>query len=154
MAEKVTSQTGFDNIYPHKRKIYEKEDINFITLDIDKVCLSEVVSYTLIESVIPTWSKPGQWPDCFSEPEMKLVEMPIIDQYVRLLMMKSRVFKLEDSEYVIITDYDHSQKALIPDLLMHLLTATDPRGRASQEKIRAYNRALASASLGTNIYKV
>ncbi|KAI6646290.1 hypothetical protein LOD99_9321 [Oopsacas minuta] len=58
MAEKVTSQTGSDNIYPKKRKISEKEDISFITLDIDKVCLSEGESFKLIESDVPTWSKP------------------------------------------------------------------------------------------------
>ena len=40
---------------------------------------------------------------------MKQVEMPIIDQYVRLLILKSRLYQLEDSEYVIIADYDHSQ---------------------------------------------
>ncbi|KAI6648720.1 Arylsulfatase B-like [Oopsacas minuta] len=110
MAEKVASQTGSDNIYPKKRKNSEKEDISFITLDIDKVCLSEGESFKLIESDIPTWSKPGQCqPDCFSEPEMKQVKMSIIDQYVKLLILNSHIYKLEDSEYVIIADYDHSQ---------------------------------------------
>ncbi|KAI6659971.1 hypothetical protein LOD99_14312 [Oopsacas minuta] len=114
MAEKVTSQTGSDNIYPKKRKISEKEDISFITLDIDKVCLSEGESFKLIESDVPTWSKPDQCqPDCFSEPEMKQVEMPIIDQYVKLLILKSHIHKLEDSEYVIIADYDYSQGTVV-----------------------------------------
>ncbi|KAI6648086.1 hypothetical protein LOD99_11895 [Oopsacas minuta] len=113
MAEKVTSQTGSDNIYPKKRKISEKEDTSFITLDIDKVCLSEGESFKLIKSDVPTWSKPVQCqPDCFSEPEMKQVEMPIIDQYVKLLILKSHIYELEDSEYVIIADYDHSQAFL------------------------------------------
>ena len=40
-----------------------------------------------------------------------------------------------------------------PELLMHLLTATDPRGRAFREQIRAYNNALAFASLGANLDK-
>ncbi|KAI6648338.1 hypothetical protein LOD99_12147 [Oopsacas minuta] len=52
-------------------------------------------------------------PDCFSEPEMKQVEMPIIDQYVKLLILKSHIYKLEDSEYVIIADYDHSQGTVV-----------------------------------------
>ncbi|KAI6659494.1 hypothetical protein LOD99_10742 [Oopsacas minuta] len=34
-----------------------------------------------MESDVPTWPKPGQCQlDCFSEPEMKQIEMPIIDQ--------------------------------------------------------------------------
>ena len=37
---------------------------------------------------------------------------------------------------------------------MHLLTATDRRGRAFREHIRAYNSALAFASLGDNLDKV
>ena len=36
---------------------------------------------------------------------------------------------------------------------MHLLTAIDPRGRAFRERIRAYNCALAFASLGANLDK-
>ena len=40
-----------------------------------------------------------------------------------------------------------------PELLMHLLTATDPRGRAFREQIRAYNNVLAFASLGANLDK-
>ena len=40
-----------------------------------------------------------------------------------------------------------------PELLMHLLTVTDPRGRAFREQIRAYNNALAFASLGANLDK-
>ena len=39
------------------------------------------------------------------------------------------------------------------ELLMHLLTATDSRGRAFREHIRAYNSALAFASLGVNLDK-
>ena len=48
---------------------------------------------------------------------------------------------------------------VIPDLsspleyLMHLLTATDSRGRAFAENIRAYNSALVFASLDANLYK-
>ena len=38
-------------------------------------------------------------------------------------------------------------------MLMHLLTATDSRGRAFREHIRAYNSALAFASLGVNLDK-
>ena len=33
--------------------------------------------------------------------------------------------------------------ASYPELLMHLLTAADPRGRAFRNQIRAYNSALA-----------
>ena len=40
-----------------------------------------------------------------------------------------------------------------PELLMHLLTAADPRGRAFRDQIRAYNSALAFASLGVNLDK-
>ncbi len=40
-----------------------------------------------------------------------------------------------------------------PELLMHLLTATDPRSRAFRAQIRAYNSALAFASLGVNLDK-
>ena len=40
-----------------------------------------------------------------------------------------------------------------PELLMHPLTATDNRGRAFREHIRAYNSALAFASLGVNLDK-
>ena len=40
-----------------------------------------------------------------------------------------------------------------PELLMHLLTATDSRGRAFREYIRAYNSALVFASLGVNLDK-
>ena len=36
---------------------------------------------------------------------------------------------------------------------MHLLTATDPRGRAFREQMRAYNSALAFASLDVNLDK-
>ena len=36
---------------------------------------------------------------------------------------------------------------------MHLLTASDKRGKGFREKIRAYNCALAFASLGANIDK-
>ena len=34
-------------------------------------------------------------------------EIPTIDQYVRLLILKSRVYQL-DSKYVVIADFDHS----------------------------------------------
>ena len=40
-----------------------------------------------------------------------------------------------------------------PELLMHLLTAADPSGRAFRDQIRAYNSALAFASLGVNLDK-
>ena len=40
-----------------------------------------------------------------------------------------------------------------PDLLAHLLTAGDTRGRAFRDIIRAYNSALAFASLGVNLDK-
>ena len=36
---------------------------------------------------------------------------------------------------------------------MHLLTAADSRGRAFRDQIRAYNSALAFASLGVNLDK-
>ena len=39
-----------------------------------------------------------------------------------------------------------------PDLLAHMLTAGDTRGRAFRDNIRTYNSALASASLGVNLY--
>ena len=38
-----------------------------------------------------------------------------------------------------------------PELLMHLVTAIAPRGRAFREQIRAYNNALAFALLGANL---
>ena len=38
-----------------------------------------------------------------------------------------------------------------PDLLAHLLTAVDSRGRAFRDNIRAYNSALAFASLGVSL---
>ena len=41
-----------------------------------------------------------------------------------------------------------------PELLMNLLMATDSRGRAFGVHIRAYNSALAFASLGVNLDKV
>ena len=40
-----------------------------------------------------------------------------------------------------------------PELLMHLLTVTDSRGRAFREHVRTYNSALAFASLGVNLDK-
>ena len=40
-----------------------------------------------------------------------------------------------------------------PDMLMHLLTAADKRGREFRDQIRAYNSALAFASLGVNLDK-
>ena len=40
-----------------------------------------------------------------------------------------------------------------PDLLAHLLTAGDARGRAFRDNIRAYNSALSFASLGVNLDK-
>ena len=40
-----------------------------------------------------------------------------------------------------------------PEMLMHLLTAADKRGREFRDKIRAYNSALAFASLGVNLDK-
>ena len=40
-----------------------------------------------------------------------------------------------------------------PELLIHLLTATDTRGRTFRDNIRAYNSALAFASLGVNLDK-
>ena len=40
-----------------------------------------------------------------------------------------------------------------PELLIHLLTAADSRGRAFREHIRAYNSALEFASLGVNLDK-
>ena len=43
--------------------------------------------------------------------------------------------------------------ASCPELLMHLLTASDKRGKSFREKIRAYNCALTFASLGANIDK-
>ena len=43
--------------------------------------------------------------------------------------------------------------ASYPELLMHLLTASDKRGKCFREKFRAYNCALAFASLGANIDK-
>ena len=46
-----------------------------------------------------------------------------------------------------------SSVASCPELLMHLLTASDKRGKGFREKIRAYNCALAFASLGANIDK-
>ena len=46
-----------------------------------------------------------------------------------------------------------SSVASYPELLMHLLTASDKRRKGFREKIRAYNCALAFASLGANIDK-
>ena len=46
-----------------------------------------------------------------------------------------------------------SSVASCPELLNHLLTASDKRGKDFREKIRAYNCALAFASLGANIDK-
>ena len=43
--------------------------------------------------------------------------------------------------------------ASYPELLMHLLTASDKRGKGFRERIRGYNCALAFASLGANIDK-
>ena len=40
-----------------------------------------------------------------------------------------------------------------PDLLLHLLTATDSRGKAFRDHIRSYNTALGFASLGVNLDK-
>ena len=40
-----------------------------------------------------------------------------------------------------------------PQMLMHLLTAADKRGREFRDKIRAYSSALAFASLGVNFAK-
>ena len=40
-----------------------------------------------------------------------------------------------------------------PDLLLHLHTATDSRGRAFRDHIRSYNSALAFATLGANLEK-
>ena len=40
-----------------------------------------------------------------------------------------------------------------PEMLMHLLAAADKRGREFRDKIRAYNSALAFASLGVNLDK-
>ena len=40
-----------------------------------------------------------------------------------------------------------------PEMLMHLLTAADKRGREFRDQIRAYNSALAFASLGVNLDK-
>ena len=40
-----------------------------------------------------------------------------------------------------------------PDLLLHLLTATDSRGKAFRDHIRSYNTALGFASLGVNLVR-
>ena len=40
-----------------------------------------------------------------------------------------------------------------PEMLMHLLTAADKRGREFRDNIRAYNSALSFASLGVNLDK-
>ena len=40
-----------------------------------------------------------------------------------------------------------------PEMLMHLLTTADKRGKAFRDQIRAYNSALAFASLGVNLDK-
>ena len=40
-----------------------------------------------------------------------------------------------------------------PDLLLHMLTATDSRGKAFRDHIRSYNIALSFASLGVNLDK-
>ena len=60
MAEKLTSSTGSVNTFPKKRKVSEKEDISFLTFDIDKaLCLSEDESLPFFESDISTWSGSG-----------------------------------------------------------------------------------------------
>ena len=46
-----------------------------------------------------------------------------------------------------------SSVASCPELLMHLLTASDKREKVFRENIRAYNCPLAFASLGANIDK-
>ena len=60
MAEKLTSSKGAVNVFPQKRKMSEKEDISFLTFDIDKaLCLSEDESLPLLESDMSTWAGSG-----------------------------------------------------------------------------------------------
>ena len=60
MAEKqVSSAQSVNTVCTQNRKISEKEDISFLTFDIDKVCLSEGEQFTLLDSDISTWLDSG-----------------------------------------------------------------------------------------------